>query len=121
VLWWIRGHSRQFKLFLANRIGEIQASISLDRWRYVPTKENPADYLTRGSTLVEILHLRAWWEGPGFLMDNQYTSKWPTINMVLNLDNTTELKRKCVIPQSQLQVHGLLHITTALMNEGLCT
>ena len=24
VLWWIRGHSQQFKPFIANRIGEIQ-------------------------------------------------------------------------------------------------
>jgi len=71
VLWWIRGHSIQFKPFVANRIGEIQASVSPDRWRYVPIRENPADYLTRGPTLVEILQLRAWWEGPAFLMDSQ--------------------------------------------------
>jgi len=122
VLWWIRGHSRQFKPFVANRIGEIQASVSPDRWRYVPTRENPADYLTRGSTLVEILQLRAWWEGPAFLMDSQ--CKWPTINMVLNLDNTTELKRKYVIPQEpSVSAFVVTHLssTTALMNDGLCT
>ena len=38
VIWWVRGHSRQYKPFIANRIGEIQASTNPDKWRYVPTK-----------------------------------------------------------------------------------
>ena len=43
VLWWIRGHSRVFKPFVANRIGEIQLVTDPDQWRYVPTQLNPAD------------------------------------------------------------------------------
>ena len=52
VLWWIKGHSRHFKPFVANRIGELQAATNPERWRCVPTKENPADNLTQGSILV---------------------------------------------------------------------
>jgi len=44
VLQWVRGHSRHFKPFVANRVGELQVDISPER--YVPTKENPADHLT---------------------------------------------------------------------------
>ena len=58
VIWWIRGYSRQFKPFIANRIGEIQTSTNPDKWRYVPTKENSADYLTRGATLAELSQLK---------------------------------------------------------------
>ena len=32
VLWWIRGHSRVFKPFVANRIGEIQSVTNPDQW-----------------------------------------------------------------------------------------
>ena len=39
-LWWVRGHSRYFKPFVANRVGELQADTSPGRWRYVPSKEN---------------------------------------------------------------------------------
>jgi len=46
VLWWIRGHSRVFKPFVTNRVGEIQASSNPDQWGYVPTNLNPADHLT---------------------------------------------------------------------------
>ena len=48
VLWWIRGRSRQFKPFVANRVGEIQSNTDPEQWRYVPTGMNPADILSRG-------------------------------------------------------------------------
>ena len=67
VIWWVRGHSRQYKPFITNRIGEIQASTNTDKWRYVPTKQNPADYLTRGTTLIELSQLKTWWEAPFFM------------------------------------------------------
>ena len=71
VLEWIRGHSRQFKPFVANQVGEIQADVGPERWRYVTTEKNPADYLTRGTKLVEISEVRAWWEGPTFILKDQ--------------------------------------------------
>ena len=55
VLWWIRGYSRVFKPFVANRIGEIQLYSNPDQWRYVPTKMNPADHFTRGLTVAELV------------------------------------------------------------------
>ena len=47
TLWWIRGHSRCFKPFVANLVGEIQNMTNPEQWRYVPTKDNPADHLTK--------------------------------------------------------------------------
>ena len=48
VLHWIRNASRQFKPFVANRVGDIQRVTTLQPWRHVPTTCNPADLLTRG-------------------------------------------------------------------------
>ena len=81
VLWWVKGHSRQFKPFVANRIGEIQSEISPDRWRYIPTNENPADYLTCGTMLVELSQLRVWWEGPTFISKGEMD--WPQPKMTI--------------------------------------
>ena len=39
VLWWIRGRSRSFKPFVANRVGEIQSLTDPQQWRFVPTKK----------------------------------------------------------------------------------
>ena len=55
VLYWIRGCSRKFKPFVANRIGEIQALTSPNQWEYVPTGQNPADLLTRGESVSKLL------------------------------------------------------------------
>ena len=34
VLWWIRGRSRIFKPFVANRVGEIQSLTNPKQWRF---------------------------------------------------------------------------------------
>ena len=73
VLWRVKGYSRKFKPFIANRIGEIQTSTNPDKWRYVPTKQNTADHLTQGTTLPELSQLKVWWEGSIFLYEDKTT------------------------------------------------
>ena len=67
VLWWIHGHSRDFKPFVANRVGEIQTSTDPEQWRYIPTSLNPADILSRGMTAADLAKCDRWWKGPEFL------------------------------------------------------
>ena len=74
VLHWIRNSSRQFKPFVAHRVGEIQTATDSSQWRYVPSKLNPADMLTRGTTVAKLVENSAWWEGPDFIQDE---SVWP--------------------------------------------
>ena len=71
VLWWIRGHNKVFKPFVANRIGEIQLVTNPDQWRYVPTELNPADYLTRDLKILELIDKNSWWEAPNYLRDSE--------------------------------------------------
>lgn len=47
VLSWITSQPREFKQFMACRIGEILSLTDPSMWRHVPTKENPADGLTK--------------------------------------------------------------------------
>ena len=67
VLYWIRGQSQKFKLFVANQVGEIQALTNPEQWRYVPTKLNPSDLLTRGLSVSALAEEDKWWSGPSFL------------------------------------------------------
>ena len=75
VLWWIRGRSRSFKPFAANRIGEIHDSSSPSQWRYVSTRENPTDLPTRGAAVAELKQSEMWWRVPTFLSRDRET--WP--------------------------------------------
>ncbi|XP_022793281.1 uncharacterized protein LOC111332252 [Stylophora pistillata] len=74
VLWWIRGRGKDFRSFVANRIGEIQMFTEPSQWQYVSTKENPADLCTRGVTPSELAKCSLWWNGPDWLTYD--FSKW---------------------------------------------
>ena len=77
VLGWIYNESRNFRSFVAHKIGKIQYSVSPQQWRYVPTQLNPADVATRGTTTVkDLLNINnVWLQGPSFLKMDK--SSWP--------------------------------------------
>ena len=90
VLWWIRSRSRQFKPFVANRVGEIQSNIDSDQWRYVPTSMNPADILSKCIRTEELNVCTKWWKGPDFL--SQSEEAWPLRKVVEKPDDNVEMK-----------------------------
>ena len=91
VLWWIRGRSREFKPFVANRVGEIQTITNPDQWRHIPTDQNPADLLSRGMKAADIVHCCTWWRGPDFLRRSEET--WPRNKSFDKPSGDVEIKR----------------------------
>ena len=67
VIYWIHGQSRNYKPFVFLSVGKIHEQSDPNQWRYVPTKQNPADFRTRGLTVSELAHSEMWWKGPTFL------------------------------------------------------
>ena len=90
VLWWIRGYGRDFRPFIANRIGEIQMYSNPAQWQHVPTAENPADLCTRGATPLQLSESTLWWNGPVWLV--QDTSQWPQMDLTKSPVNLPETK-----------------------------
>jgi hypothetical protein len=64
VLHWIHGRSRDYKPFVAHRVGEIHDESCPDQWKHVPTELNPADYSSRGMNVSEMKNSQQWWFGP---------------------------------------------------------
>ena len=91
VIWWIRGRSRDFKPFVANRVGEIQSSTDPEQWRHVPTNQNPADMLSRGMKAIELVDCYSWWRGPDFLRQSEDT--WPVNKSLGKPKGDNEIKR----------------------------
>ena len=60
VLYWICGEGRQFRTFVANRIGEIQNQSNPEQWQYIHTTENPADLCFRGVSVKELRKSELW-------------------------------------------------------------
>mgnify|MGYP002803919842 FL=1 len=79
VLWWIQGYGRDFRSFVANRVGEIQANTSPSQWQHVSTAENPADTCSRGASPTQLAEDKTWWEGPEWLKAR--SENWPKMKL----------------------------------------
>ena len=55
TLHWIRRQSSCWKPFVANRVSEIQSTWDPECWHYCASKDNPADFLTRGLTCENLI------------------------------------------------------------------
>ena len=73
--YWIQGQSREYKLFIAHRVGEIHEFSAPNQWHYVPMDVNPANLGTRGLTVAELASTDFWWNGPKFLKKSR--QDWP--------------------------------------------
>ncbi|XP_055589044.1 uncharacterized protein LOC129741345 [Uranotaenia lowii] len=75
VLYWIKSPSHKWKVFVSNRIAEIQRLTKDCQWRHIPTELNPADKVSRGVLASEIVGDELWWHGPGFRTSP--VEQWP--------------------------------------------
>ena len=75
VLHWIKKDPRDFKIFVANRLDEIRNNSLVFEWKWVSTKENPADDGTR-FTPGALSRSSRWCLGPKFLRSNE--TLWPS-------------------------------------------
>jgi hypothetical protein len=75
VLHYIFNQKRRFPIFIANRVQFIQDYSSTNDWRYIDTKNNPADYASRGMSIQEIAQGSKWLSGPDFIWETE--DSWP--------------------------------------------
>jgi hypothetical protein len=94
VLQWLHTIS-VLPLFVENRLKDIR-SVSNLTVRHVPTKSNPADYLTRGKLAVELQDDSLWWKGPSWLTQERLWPNPPTSAPVYKNTSATTLLTKVV-------------------------
>ncbi|KAJ2954551.1 hypothetical protein O0L34_g2836 [Tuta absoluta] len=67
VLAWLQGSNTKWDKYITNRTTQITSIIPANQWRYVNTKENPADCATRGLLPSQLIDFKLWWSGPQWL------------------------------------------------------
>lgn len=87
LLSWLRTDHRKYHQFVAHRVGEILENTNLDEWRWVPSKLNVADDLTKWPNYHIFEKTNRWFTGPSFLYDSP--DKWP-IQRDIEVDETME-------------------------------
>ncbi|KAM9744816.1 uncharacterized protein ACNS7B_009326 isoform 1-T1 [Menidia menidia] len=75
VLDWLQSQSCRYKVFVGTRIADIQELTENSTWRYVNSSDNPADDITRGLTLSQLVPEHRWIRGPTFLWQDE--ASWP--------------------------------------------
>ena len=75
VLRYIANERQRFHIFVANRVQLIRDHSHPNQWKYVATKENPADDASRGLNGLALLEGQRWLEGPEFLWKPE--NEWP--------------------------------------------
>ncbi|CAH0724546.1 unnamed protein product, partial [Brenthis ino] len=104
VLGWLNGEAEKWKPFVANRVKTITNSVPSECWRYVKSKENPADCASRGITTSELKEHSLWWHGPGWLKTHEYQEQNQNHSYTTNEEKRTA-KQRPIIKLSVLPVH----------------
>ena len=82
VLRYIANEQQRFHVFVANRVQLIRDCSRLNQWKYIDTKENPADDASRGLNGLALIEGKRWLQGPAFLWKPE--SEWPRQPRMVN-------------------------------------
>ena len=111
VLNYVKSESGRFKTFVANRVDFIRSKTKIEQWRHVPSEDNAADILSRGSKSIgRFVGDDSWKYGPSFLSKNE--NEWPS-STVIKQDplNNEEMKKisACVVQTKESPTSKLLN------------
>lgn len=74
---WVTG-DKKLPTFIHNRVTKIRQFLgATNDIMYCPTRDNPADLLTRGVTVKQLAKSDLWWHGPDWLG----TGNWPSCEL----------------------------------------
>ena len=102
VLHYINSENKQFSRFVANRVRFIRSSTEKSQWKHVPGSLNPADCISRGTSIQQFMGNKTWKYGPDFLWKTE--ESWPEQSAWKNEDkpeNTEKPKIICATKSSQ--------------------
>lgn len=107
VLEWIKKPPGKLTVFVANRVAIIQDKVPSRQWRHVPTGDNPADVVSRGTSPRELIQHRLWWHGPPWLSSSP--SEWPSLSKSIPERELPGIKATAVTLRVDTPDHKLWH------------
>ncbi|XP_058128539.1 uncharacterized protein LOC131292818, partial [Anopheles ziemanni] len=94
VLQWLQAPARTWKTYVANRVAKIQDATQGSRWRHVSGSDNPADIVSRGCSVDELISDQRWQNGPAWLRAPKST--WPSEIICTNKIAEEELRKDVI-------------------------
>ncbi|KAK3728019.1 hypothetical protein QZH41_000113 [Actinostola sp. cb2023] len=107
VLGYISNDARRFHTYVANRVQQIRDLTSPKQWKYVDTKENPADDASRGLSAKDLVNNTRWWNGPSFLWNPLYLNDDADIETSISPEDP-EVRKVTVLASTTRELPTLL-------------
>ncbi|GFW27630.1 integrase catalytic domain-containing protein [Trichonephila clavipes] len=96
ALVWLKTEPYKLKTFVSNRVAEIHALSKDYHWKYVSSKNNNADLISRGCNVDELLKNEMWFSGPDLQTDDYEDNQ-------LFLDPSCRDELKCAVTLSMTE------------------
>lgn len=104
VLHWLKKTPSDLKTFVGNRVAKIQTASQPRWWSHVVSEDNPADMLSRGSSVEELLVSQKWLKGPKWLSVAQ--NSWPKPKLQISSESQAEIVNEQKNARRVLYVHA---------------
>lgn len=126
VLKYVNNEGRRFHAFVANRISIIREISEPSQWRYVSTKDNPADDASKETRTSDFLKNSRWLRGPEFLWEDE--EDWPKTVFDMTVDSNdeevkTEITANAIRDAWLTKLRGVLlkrSLRKKQLDSGLC-
>jgi len=102
TLGYISNDAKKFHVFVANRIQQIRDCTEPRQWKYIRSQENPADYASRGLTVMNLLNSSFWFTGPEFLWKENITVD-DTDQLIVTSADDPELRKRALTTDAQVK------------------
>lgn len=104
ALSWIHAFAdKKVEVFVSNRVTKINKLTKNCEWRHVPTKENPADLISRGVASFSDEISSFWFNGPNFLKKGK--ELWPCL---VTKGNEVKDEEYIVLPQVDVAASNVI-------------
>ena len=94
----IQNEPNNYRVWLANRIKEIQQKAGKENFRFVPGEMNVSDACSRGISSLELSKNLLWWNGPPFLLKPE--KDWPVKKALSHAEALKELSGDLKVAES---------------------
>ena len=86
ALRWITYSGEKRAAFIERRVTNLKSELPLAIWKYCPSRDNPADIISRGCSSKFLISCVVWWFGPSWLTKPAH---WPEQPDLLQKPNET--------------------------------
>ncbi|XP_037915229.1 uncharacterized protein LOC119654138 [Hermetia illucens] len=110
TLAWINSDPTRWKEFVKNRVRDIHEISPSAVWKFISTKQNPADCTSRGLNPSQLMKHSLWWSGPDWLTKPSH--QWPSFSPLDVSHEDMEMRSSAVHVVSSTPSLPLDHLLT---------